>query len=161
MTPSTAVPRLRIVPLAAFAIAALIALAGCGSSNKSSDNGSASSSSSSSPAASTATTDTSGSSSSAGSAQTLQLTADAGGALKFNTTSLTAKAGKVTVEMKNPSSLPHGIAVEGNGVDKDGQTVNQNGTSTVTVTLKPGKYQFYCPVPGHKAAGMKGTLTVS
>jgi len=30
----------------------------------------------------------------------------------------------------------------------------------VTVTLKPGTYQFYCPVPGHKAAGMKGTLTV-
>ena len=63
--------------------------------------------------------------------------------------------------MSNPSSFPHGIAVEGKGVDKDGKVVNQNGTSTVTVKLKPGTYTFYCPVPGHRAAGMQGTLVVS
>jgi uncharacterized cupredoxin-like copper-binding protein len=34
------------------------------------------------------------------------------------------------------------------------------GKSTVTADLKPGTYEFYCPVDGHKAAGMKGTLTV-
>jgi uncharacterized cupredoxin-like copper-binding protein len=64
--------------------------------------------------------------------------------------------------MSNPasSSAPHGIAVEGNGIDKDGKTVQGGGTSTVSVTLKPGKYSFYCPVPGHEKAGMKGTLTV-
>jgi uncharacterized cupredoxin-like copper-binding protein len=45
-------------------------------------------------------------------------------------------------------------------VDKDGPTVGMGSTSTVTVTLKPGKYTFYCPVPGHKAGGMMGTLTV-
>ena len=54
--------------------------------------------------------------------------------------------------MDNPSPVPHGIAVEGNGVDKDGKTVSMGGKSTVTVSLKPGKYEFYCPVPGHKAA---------
>ena len=93
----------------------------------------------------------------------MNLTADPGGALKFNTTTLTAKAGKVTVVMKNPSGsgLPHGVAVEGNGVDKDGPTVQPGGTSTDTLTLKPGTYTFYCPVPGHKAGGMKGTLTVT
>lgn len=63
--------------------------------------------------------------------------------------------------MANPSGIPHAIAVEGNGVDKDGKTVTQGGNSTVTVDLKPGKYTFYCPVDGHKAAGMQGTLTVS
>ena len=63
--------------------------------------------------------------------------------------------------MDNPSSLPHAIAVEGNGVDKDGQTVQKGGKSTITVDLKPGKYTFYCPVDGHRAAGMEGTLTVS
>ena len=62
--------------------------------------------------------------------------------------------------MDNPSDVPHAVAVEGNGVDKDGQTVTKGGKSTVTVDLKPGKYEFYCPVDGHKAAGMKGTLTV-
>ena len=65
--------------------------------------------------------------------------------------------------MANPASagIPHAIAVEGNGVDKDGATAQPGGSSKVTVTLKPGTYEFYCPIPGHKAAGMEGTLTVS
>ena len=63
--------------------------------------------------------------------------------------------------MANPSGIPHAIAVEGKGVDVDGKTVQKGGTSTATATLKPGKYEFYCPVDGHKAAGMQGTLTVN
>jgi uncharacterized cupredoxin-like copper-binding protein len=64
--------------------------------------------------------------------------------------------------MTNPTSagMPHGIAVEGNGVDSDGPTVGPGKVSSVTVTLKKGTYVYYCPVPGHKQAGMKGTLTV-
>ena len=62
--------------------------------------------------------------------------------------------------MTNPSSVMHGISVEGNGVDKTGNIVGQGGTATVSSTLKPGKYVFYCPVPGHKAGGMTGTLIV-
>ena len=38
--------------------------------------------------------------------------------------------------------------------------VGKNGVSTVTATVKPGKYTYYCIVPGHEKAGMKGTLTV-
>jgi uncharacterized cupredoxin-like copper-binding protein len=67
----------------------------------------------------------------------------------------------VSLILSNPSSLPHAIAVEGKGVDKDGKIVRKGGTSKVTVTLKKGKYTFYCPVPGHEAGGMKGTLTVT
>jgi len=64
--------------------------------------------------------------------------------------------------MDNPSTagVEHGIAVEGNGVDKDGPIVQPGQTSKVTVDLKPGKYEFYCPFDGHKAAGMTGALTV-
>jgi plastocyanin len=94
------------------------------------------------------------------SAVTLKLSASKS-SLKFNTKSLTAKHGKVTLKMANPSAFPHAVAVEGHGVDKDGNTVNKGGTSTVTVTLKKGKYTFYCPVDGHRKAGMKGTLTVT
>ena len=81
-------------------------------------------------------------------------------AWKFNTTKLTATHGTVTVKMFNPSTTRHGIAVEGKGVDKDGKIVGKGATSVLTLKLKPGRYQFYCPVPGHKAAGMRGTLVV-
>lgn len=99
----------------------------------------------------------------AAAATDLKLSADPGGQLAFDTTTLKAKAGTVTLTMANPSGsgLPHGVAIEGQGVDKDGPTVQPGGTSTVTVKLKPGTYTYYCPVAGHKAAGMQGTLTVS
>src|SRR3712207_6050515 len=90
----------------------------------------------------------------------LRADADPSGELKFTTESLEAPAGPVTITMDNPSELPHAVAVEGNGVDEEGDTVQKDGTSTVTVELKPGEYEFYCPVPGHEEGGMKGTLTV-
>ena len=62
--------------------------------------------------------------------------------------------------MKNPSALPHDVAIEGNGVDVKGKTVTQGGTSTVSATLKAGTYTFYCSVDSHRQAGMEGTLTV-
>jgi uncharacterized cupredoxin-like copper-binding protein len=91
-----------------------------------------------------------------------RLSAAADGALAFDTTTLSAKAGKVTLRMANPqgSGQPHGISIEGAGVDADGTTVDPGGTATVTATLKAGRYTFYCPVPGHRQAGMQGTLTV-
>jgi plastocyanin len=93
-------------------------------------------------------------------AVTLSISADKS-KLKFNKTSLTAKHGKVTIRMANPSSLPHAVSIEGKGLDKKGKTVQKGGTSTVSATIKKGKYTFYCPVDGHRAAGMKGTLTVT
>jgi len=149
---------------AALAASAALALAACGSSGSSGTSSSSGSPAAGYGAAATTTrTTTAAAPAAASGGATVSLTADPGGALKFNTTTLTAKAGKVTVLMRNPSGsgLPHGIAVQGNGVDKDGPTVQPGGTSTDTLTLKPGTYTFYCPVPGHKAAGMKGTLTVT
>jgi plastocyanin len=80
--------------------------------------------------------------------------------LKFDKSTLSAKAGKVTITMANPSALQHNVAIEGHGVHAAGKIVSQGGTSTVTATLKPGKYTFYCAVDGHRQAGMEGTLTV-
>ena len=94
--------------------------------------------------------------------QTLKLSADPSGDLRFSAARLSAKAGKVTIAMTNPSGTPHSIAIEGNGVDQDSpqSSVTNGQTATVTATLKPGTYTFYCPVDGHRQAGMKGTLTV-
>lgn len=148
------VPRRLAVPLVVAGILVPIGLAGCGTSYSSDGGGSNANRYDTTTAAAAAAT-TSG--------VTVNLVADPSGALAFDTTTLTAKAGDVTISMKNPSSsgMPHGIAVQGNGVDKDGPTVQPGGTSTVTVTLKPGTYTYYCPVSGHEAGGMKGTLTVT
>jgi plastocyanin len=81
--------------------------------------------------------------------------------LRFSKSTLEAPAGKITLVMENPSPLEHDIALKGQGVDEIGKTVGQGGKSTVSADLKPGKYEFYCSVPGHEAAGMKGTLTVT
>jgi plastocyanin len=94
--------------------------------------------------------------------QKLSLRASASGALKFNKKKLSAKPGKATIVMTNPSGsgLKHGIEVEGKGSEKRGKNVGPGKTSRVTVTLKAGTYNFYCPVDGHKAGGMKGTIVV-
>ena len=138
----------RLSLLAVAPVAAALLIAGCGGSSSNSNAGSANAASTSTPTAG---------------GQVIKVSADPGGQLRFNMTKLTAKPGKVTLEMANPMSagMSHGISVEGNGVDKDGPIVAAGKTSTVTVTLKKGTYEFYCPVPGHKQAGMEGTLTVS
>ena|SRR2546426_7384192 len=141
-------PRFMAVIAVSVAVLATIA-AGCGSSSNSSTS-------------STGASATQPSGSASGGGQPVSLSADPNGALKFTQTSLTAKAGKVTIQMSNPSSsgIQHGIAVEGNGVDQDGPIVQPGATSTLSVNLKPGKYDFYCPFDSHKQQGMTGTLTV-
>jgi plastocyanin len=90
----------------------------------------------------------------------LKISAAPGAALKFSTTRLSASPGTVTIQMKNPSILPHDVSIKGNGVHARGKVVGRGGTSTVTAKLKRGRYVFYCHVAGHEQAGMKGTLTV-
>jgi len=90
----------------------------------------------------------------------LSIKADPSGQLKFDTKTLEANAGKVTITMANPSHLSHSVAIEGHGVDTEGQVVGPGGTSTASAALTPGTYTFYCTVPGHRQAGMQGTLTV-
>ncbi len=90
----------------------------------------------------------------------LALAADPGGALKFDKTSLSAKAGSVKLDFDNPSQAAHNVALELNGKKVAGtQTVTQSKAS-LTAKLKAGSYTFYCSVDGHRQAGMKGTLTV-
>ena len=92
----------------------------------------------------------------------IALEADPGGALKFDTDSAQAPAGRVTLTMTNPSRVPHDISLRGNGVDEHGDVVEKDGESTVEADVQPGlSYEFYCSVPGHEQGGMKGTLQVT
>ena len=91
----------------------------------------------------------------------LALAANPTGLLAYNTKQLSAKAGIVTIALTNASPLEHDVAVA-EGTKVLGKTpVFKGGTRTLTLNLKPGKYVFYCTVPGHRQAGMEGTLTVS
>ena len=90
----------------------------------------------------------------------LEIDADPTGQLKFIASSATATAGQVTINMLNKSSTPHDIAISGAGVSQVGKIVANGGNSQVSANLKPGKYTFFCTVPGHRAAGMVGTITV-
>jgi plastocyanin len=90
----------------------------------------------------------------------LQIDADPNGQLAFVTNKATAPAGPITIKMKNASSTQHNIAIEGNGVTGNGPVVATGGVSQFKVTLKPGSYTYFCQVPGHRAAGMVGTIVV-
>lgn len=90
----------------------------------------------------------------------LALAADPGGQLKYDQTSLTAKAGRVEIDFTNKSPVPHDVYVA-KGAQVLGKSPIINGKSTkLTAKLTPGTYAFYCSVDGHRQAGMQGTLTV-
>jgi mono/diheme cytochrome c family protein len=90
---------------------------------------------------------------------TLTIAADPTGALSFTTKKASAPAGSIKIEMPNKAPIQHNIAIKGPATGA-GPVVGSGGTSSFTVTLKPGTYTFFCEVPGHEAGGMKGTLTV-
>ncbi len=97
----------------------------------------------------------------------LQVPASPSGQLAYTTNKASAKPGPLTIEMPNTSGVSHNIAIETGegGATPKGSVVGASsfttkGTATVSVNLKPGTYTFFCQAPGHRAAGMYGTLTV-
>ena len=148
--------------VAAFLVLALAALAlvACGSSSDSSTTTTATSG-----GESTAEQGGAGAgkeeSNSGGSGSTLSVEADPGGELAYTTTTATAKAGQVTVDFNNPQALTHDVAIEDSSGKEVGATeLIASGEDSTTVDLKPGTYHYFCTVPGHREAGMEGTLTV-
>jgi plastocyanin len=97
----------------------------------------------------------------AGSASALDIEADPSGNLAFTSDSATAKAGKDTINFTNESPVPHDVKIENEAGEEIGgtETVSE-GSNSAEVELKPGTYTFFCSVPGHRQAGMEGTLTV-
>jgi plastocyanin len=95
------------------------------------------------------------------SSSSVSIEANPEGNLEFVQKSATAKAGEVTVDFANASPVPHDVAIEDSSGKTLGQTEVINGGSDSTeINLKPGTYTFYCTIPGHREAGMEGTLTV-
>lgn len=89
----------------------------------------------------------------------LDIPTDPSGALAYEVTEVTAPAGEVTLRSPNESVVPHNIAVD-EPEEQIGEIVQSGGVSEITVDFPAGEYEYYCSVPGHRQAGMVGTLTV-
>jgi plastocyanin len=148
----------KIAALLVLALAS-IALVACGGSDSTTTN--PTSTAAESPGGAAAESGEKSGGNEGGGGSTVAFEADPSGELAYTTTEASAKAGNVTVDFNNPQGLTHDVAFE----DSSGKTVGKTDliageeTST-TVDLKPGTYTFYCTVPGHREAGMEGTLTV-
>jgi uncharacterized cupredoxin-like copper-binding protein len=73
----------------------------------------------------------------------------------------TLAAGSYSFQVKNDGKIEHDLVIQGNGVDERSPTIEPGKTATLKVDLKPGTYDVYCSIPGHKQAGMDFKLTVS
>lgn len=90
----------------------------------------------------------------------LEIPADPSGSLAYVFASAVAPPGPLSIASPNESSVPHNIALEGDGLDEVGPVVQDGGVSEIEVDLEAGDYVFYCSVPGHREGGMEGPLTV-
>ncbi len=98
---------------------------------------------------------------SAGSGSAVDIEADPSGNLAFTSDTATAKAGKDTINFTNDSPVPHDVKIEAeDGQEIGGTEVISEGSDSAEVELEPGTYTYYCSIPGHRQAGMEGTLTV-
>jgi uncharacterized cupredoxin-like copper-binding protein len=145
-----AAARTRLAPrVALLSLTGALALAGCGSSSKSTTT------------AGTPAVAPTSSTPASGGGSTISLEANPEGLLKFVQPALSAKAGSVSISFKNASPLSHNLTVADSSGAVVGATATfTGGTRILALNLKSGTYKFYCTVPGHRQAGMEGTLTV-
>ncbi|HZK15218.1 MAG TPA: cupredoxin domain-containing protein [Solirubrobacterales bacterium] len=97
----------------------------------------------------------------AGGGSSVEIEAGADTGLAYTSDEASAEAGEVTIEFTNAQSLSHDVAIEDSSGEQIGKTeVIADGEDSTTVELEAGEYTFYCTVPGHREAGMEGTLPV-
>ena len=135
----------------AVAALAVLGLAACGGGGDNNNDTTAAAT----PPATTATTG------GGGGGSTVEISTPSGTDLAFDQKDVSAKAGTVTIDFDNKQAIPHDVTVEdSSGMQLGGTDLVSSGTANATVDLQSGSYTFFCSVPGHREAGMEGTLTV-
>ena len=143
--------------LAVLALAA-VGLAACGGDDDDGDSGSAATEAP--PATTEEPTGDTGEADGASGSQA-QLSADPSGALAYETDSLSGAGTNVQIAFTNDSGTPHDVRVEdADGTDLSGTDTFAGSSETADLELEAGEYTFFCSVPGHRQAGMEGTLSV-
>src|SRR5512146_1498364 len=134
----------RLIALMAITAALMLVLAACGASTSQGETPSAAGGG--------------GTSAASGGGATVKVTEKE---FSISPKDVTAAPGKITFQIKNTGAVAHDITVMVNGAPQASPLVQPGGSETWTVTIDaPGTYDMYCSVPGHKEAGMNGTLKV-
>jgi len=146
----------KLAAVLVLALAASFALVACGSDDDDGDTAATT------QAPATTQTTTGGGGGGGGGGGIVQLEADPSGQLAYDTETLTADSGNITIDLDNPAPIAHDVAVEDDSGKELGKSeiVTGESTSVTLQNMQPGEYTFYCTVPGHRQAGMEGTLTV-
>lgn len=92
-----------------------------------------------------------------------ELALEGGNELKYNPEAISASVGDVNITLNNTGALEHNIIWEEGGDPAEPFVYTTGGeTASNTRTFDaPGDYGFYCSIPGHREAGMVGTLTIT
>ena len=137
------------LPIALGLAVLALGAAGCGDDDE--DGGQAATTASTPAATPTATTPASGRSA----------VAIAASEFKFTPSDVDVKAGRVTFRLRNDGGAPHALEIEGQGIEEETKVIQGGQAATLSLNLKPGKYEMYCPVGNHRSMGMEGEVTVS
>jgi plastocyanin len=156
------------LPLLAALTALALGLAACGSSSSSSSSaapaasGTGTGASGGTSTSASSGTGTSGGAAAGGAGSAQSIAADPSGQLAYTKKTLTANAGTVKIAFTNKSPLGHNLTIQKgtNGPVVGATPTFDGGTKVLSVKLAAGTYTFFCSVPGHRMAGMVGTLTV-
>lgn len=140
----------KLLSLSAIAVVPLI-LAACGSNNDTSSTSSAT------ETTATAATTESSTTAAAGGGETVKISETD---FKLTPSDPTVKAGAVTFDVSNDGGTLHNLQIEGNGVEQTTSDLQPGDSGQLAVDLKPGSYEIYCTIDGHKDLGMDGTVTV-
>ena len=133
--------------------AGLMAAAGCGGDDE--DNGGSAESTTPPPAETTPADTGAAASGGGGGGEKVSLTE-----FKITPKDASVKAGKVTFDVSNDGSVPHALEIEGNGAEEKTDILTGGQKATLEADLKPGTYEWYCPVGDPKDRGMKGEIVV-